>query len=133
MPRTETPPRRRAGISLVANFLVSWTLLPFALPPFRAYSLSELFDVLLWQGMGAVGWPSGLVGGLANLVLNRKLSDLVSLLWLLIYPMMSLLLISALSPKRSRLWVLVLLHLLLPGSFAVLWRKILDGYDFMKG
>jgi hypothetical protein len=121
------------GISLVINFLLSWTLLPFVLPPFRFYSLRELMEVLLWQGMGMVGWPLGLVGGLANLVLHRKLSDLVSLLSLSIYPMMFLLLILALYPRRPRRWALVLLHLVLTGTFAAVWYKVLNGYDFMRG
>jgi len=107
--------------------------LPFVLPPFRVYSLRELFEVLLWQGMGLVGWPLGLLGGLANLVLHRRLPDLVSLLSLSIYPMMFLLLILALNPKRPRQWALVLLHLFLTGSFAVVWYKVLNGFDFMRG
>ena len=107
--------------------------MPLVLPPFRLYSVRELVEVLLWQGMGMVGWPLGLVGGLANLVLHRKLSDLVSLLSLSIYPMMFLLLILALYPKRPRRWVLVVLHLFLTGSFAAVWYKVLNGYDFMRG
>lgn len=56
------------------------------LPPFRLYSGRELLEVLLWQGMGLVGWPVGLVGGLANLLLHRAGTDLVSLL-LAMYPL----------------------------------------------
>ena len=60
------------------------------LPPFRLYSGRELLEVLLRQGMGLVGWPVGLVGGLANLLLHRAGTDLVSLLLLAMYPVMLL-------------------------------------------
>lgn len=134
MVKTEIASRRTAaGISLAVNFLLSWTLLPFVLPSFRVYSLRKLFEVFLWQGMGAVGWPLGLVGGLANLLLRRELSGLTGLLSLSIYPMMFLLLILALYPERPRQWALVLLHFFLTGSFAVVWYKVLNGYDLMKG
>jgi hypothetical protein len=117
----------------VVNSLLSWTLLPFVLPPFRVYSLRELFEVLLWQGMGAVGWPLGLVGGLANLVLQRRMPDLVGLLSLSIYPLMLLLLVLAVYPTRPRQWALVLLHVFLTGSFAAVWYKVLNGYNLMRG
>jgi len=32
-----------------------------------------------------------------------------------------------------RWWALVALHLVLVGSFALMWYKVLKGYDFMKG
>ena len=127
------PNRIAAGISIAVNFLVSWTLLPLALPPFHGYSLRELIEVLLWQGMGMVGWPLGLVGGLANLCLHRAGTDLVSLLLLSMYPVMFLFLIFSLFPKRPKWWVLAVLHIVLVGSFAVVWYKVLNGYDFMKG
>jgi hypothetical protein len=127
------PNRIAAGISIAVNFLVSWTLLPFALPPFHGYSPRDLIEVLLWQGMGIVGWPLGLVGGLANLCLHRAGTDLMSLLLLSMYPVMLLFLILSLFPKRSKWWVLFVLHIVLAGSFAVVWYKVLNGYDFMKG
>ena len=40
---------------IAVNGLLSWTLLPLVLPPFRLYSERELLEVLLWQGMGLVG------------------------------------------------------------------------------
>ena len=49
------------------------------------------------------------------------------------YPVMLLFLILSLFPKRPKWWVLALLHLLLIVSFAVVWYKVLNGYDFMKG
>jgi len=90
------------------------------LPPFRLYSGRELLEVLLWQGMGLVGWPVGLVGGLANLFLLRAGTDLVSLL-LAMYPVMILLLLFSLIPQRPQWWVLAVLHLALTGTFAVVW------------
>jgi hypothetical protein len=44
-----------------------------------------------------------------------------------------LLLILALYPRRPRQWALVLLHLFLTGTFAAVWCKVLNGYDFMRG
>ena len=65
---------------IAVNGLLSWTVWPLVLPPFRLYSGRELLEILLWQVMGLVGWPLGLVGGLANLLLHRAGTDLVSLL-----------------------------------------------------
>jgi hypothetical protein len=127
------PNKIAAGISILINILLSWTLLPLALPPFRGYSLRELSEVLLWQGTGTLGWPLGLVGGLANLLPHHKAADLPGLLCLVIYPMMLLLLLLALFPKRPKRWALALLHLLLIFSFALVWYRVLNGYDFMKG
>ena len=47
--------RRAAGLAIAANLLLSGTVLPLAMPPFRVYSAGELLEVLLWQGMGMVG------------------------------------------------------------------------------
>ena len=44
---------------IAVNGLLSWTVLPLVLPPFRLYYGRELVEVLLWQGMGLVGWPVG--------------------------------------------------------------------------
>jgi hypothetical protein len=108
-------------------------MLPFALPPFRSYSLRELSEVLLWQGLGLVGWPLGLVGALANHFLHPAGTDLVSLLLLSMYPTMIFLLMLSLFAKRPKWWALALLHIVLTISFAVIWYKVLNGYDFMKG
>jgi hypothetical protein len=72
----------------------------------------------------------GLVGGFANLLLRRNLSDLARFLFLSIYPMMLLILLVALFARRLQRWALVLLLIL---SFSLIWYKVLNGYDFMKG
>jgi hypothetical protein len=117
--------------SLVINFLLSWTILPLAVPPFRIYSLRALMEVLLWQGMAVVGWPLAILGGFASLILQGNVSDLVPLLIVLIYPTMLLLLVFVLFSKHSKQWMLILLHILLTFSFAAIWYQVLNGYDFM--
>ena len=119
--------------TLIVNFLLSWTILPLAVPPFRIYSFHELIEVLLWQGIGAVGWPFAILGGFASIILQGKVSNLVALLLVLIYPTMLLLLIFVLFSKRFKWWVLILLHMLLTFSFAAIWYQVLNGYDLMIG
>jgi hypothetical protein len=118
---------------LIVNSLLSWTILPLAIPPFRIYSGRELLEVLLWQGFGVVGWPLGILGGFANLILQGKVSDLVTLLFVLIYPTMLVLLIFVLFSKHSKQWMLIFLHILITFSFAAIWYHVLNGYDFMIG
>jgi hypothetical protein len=125
--------RRTAAISIAVNFILAWTILPLVIPPFRLYSLRELIEVLLWQIMGMVGWPLALVGGVANLLLQGESTGLISLLFILVYPIMLLLLVLVLTSKRPERWVLILLHTLVTFSFAVVWYRVLNGYDFMIG
>ena len=122
--------KRSVGPSILINFLLSWTLLPLVIPPFRIYSFRELVETLLWQGMGAVGWPLALIGGAANLLLQGKLTGLPSLLLVVIYPIMLLLIILVLSSKRPKPWTLILLHVLITFSFAAVWYQVLNGYEF---
>jgi hypothetical protein len=118
---------------LIINFLLSWTVLPLAIPPFRVYSFRELMEVLLWQGMGAVGWPFAILGGFASLILQGTMSGLTNLLLVLIYPTMLLVLIFVLFSKRSKQWVLIILHMLITFAFAAIWYQVLNGYEFMPG
>jgi len=119
--------------ALLVNFLLSWTILPLAVPPFRIYSFRESMDVLLWQGIATVGWPLAILGGFVSLILQGGVSDLVTLLLVLIYPTMLLLLIIVLFSKHPKLWMLIMLHMLLTISFAAIWHQVLNGYDFMLG
>ena len=122
--------KRPVALSILINCLLSWTLLPLVIPPFRIYSIRELIETLLWQGMGAMGWPLALIGGVANLLLQGKLTGLSSLLLVVIYPIMLLLLILVLSSKRPKPWTLILLHMLITFSFAAVWYQVLNGYEF---
>ena len=124
--------KRPVGLSILINFLLSWTLLPLVIPPFRVYSLRELIEALLWQGMGAVGWPLALVGGASNLLLQGNLNGLPSLLLMVIYPIMILLVFFVLRSKRPKPWTLILLHMLITFSFAAVWYPVLNGYEFMR-
>ncbi len=124
---------RTVVASLIVNFLLSWTILPVVIPPFRFYKFHELGEVLLWQGMGAFGWPLACFGAAASFLLQGKSSNLVALLFVLIYPAMLCLLLLVLCRRRAKRWELGLLHLLLTFSFAAIWYGVLNGYDFMRG
>ena len=119
--------------TLIVNLLLSWTILPLAVPPFGFYSGLELMEVLLWQGIGAVGWPLAILGGCAWLILQGNGAELLALLIVLSYPAMLLLLIFVLFSNRSKWWMLILLHMLLVFSFAAIWYQVRIGYDFMIG
>ncbi|HSB89554.1 MAG TPA: hypothetical protein VLD63_05965 [Anaerolineales bacterium] len=121
------------GGSLALNGLASWTLLPLAIPPYHGYSLSQLLDVLLWQGIGAVGWPLAVIGAALSLPFAQGAVELGSFLLLLLYPAMLFLLIRVFAAKALRRWELPLLHLLLTLSFAAIWYRVLNGYGFMAG
>jgi hypothetical protein len=82
---------------------------------------------------GAFGWPLAILGGFASLLLQGKVSDLVALVLVLTYPTMLLLLVFVLFSKRSKQWVLIVLHMLTTFSFAVIWYQVINGYDFMIG
>jgi len=119
---------------LLVNFLISWTILPLAVPPFGFYSLNNLMEVLLWQGIATIGWPFAILGGFANLIQLGNVASLASLLVVLIYPSMLLLIIFFLFSKRNKRWMLILLlHILLTFSFVAIWYQVLNGYDFMIG
>lgn len=124
--------KKPVGLSILINFLLSWTLLPLVIPPFRIYSIGELIEALLWQGMGAVGWPLALIGGVANLLLHGKLTGLSSFLLIVIYPVTLLLLFFVLRSKHPRPWALILLHMLITFSFAAVWYPVLNGYEFKR-
>jgi hypothetical protein len=121
------------GFALILNFLLSWTILPLALPPWRGYSAYELFEVLLWQAMGAIGWPLSILGGLANSILGGNVPSLGTLLLVLIYPVMLILLVIVLVSRRASSVGLILLHILLTLSFAAVWIQVLNGVKFSMG
>jgi hypothetical protein len=124
---------RTIFVSIAVNSLLSWTILPFLIPPFQIYSLGQLIEVLFWQVLGTVTWPIAILGGCFNLFLQGSLTDLGTLAIMLIYPGMLFLLIRILRAKQSRGWELILLHFLISFSFAVVWYQVLNGYDFMTG
>jgi hypothetical protein len=118
--------------TLIANFLLSWTLLPFLIPPFRGYSPSEFFEVLFWQSIGAVGWPFVLLGVVLSVSFGAKLTNADSL-FTLMYPAIQFLLVRSAISRTQRYWELILMHVLVTLSFAVVWYYVLNGYDFMSG
>ena len=118
---------------LAVNLVVSWTILPFAIPPFGGYSFSNLFEVLLWQTICAVGWPFAVLGILLSLPFGQGIPHCLDLLLILLYPAALILLIRTLTAKVVRNLDLFLLHILLTISFVVVWYRVLNGYDFMVG
>lgn len=132
MERLFTRVKAVAG-GIVANLLLSWIVLPFVIPPFGLYSLRDLGEVLLWQGIAMIGWPLALFGGIVSFLFQPGSAGLGALLVLLIYPAMLVLLILVLSSKPLRPWALVLFHVVLTLSFAAVWYQVLNGYDFQVG
>ena len=118
--------------TLIANFLLSWTLLPFVIPPFRGYSPSEFFEVLFWQSIGAVGWPFVFLGVVLSVPFGAKLTSADSL-FTLMYPAIQFLLVRSAISRTPRHWELILMHMFVTLSFAVVWYYVLNGYDFMSG
>ena len=122
----------RISLPLAVNILLSWTLLPFVIPPFESYSLSKSLEVLLWQGICMVGWPFALLGMVLSFPFGTTLTS-ASTLFILIYPIIQVLLVRSMLSRISRRVELILLHLFVPLSFAVVWYYVLNGYDFMLG
>lgn len=120
-------------IPLAINILISWTILPFAMNPAVVYSIGDLFEVILWQGIGLVGWPLAIVSGLLSLLISQDISQVGAMVMIMIYPAMLALLVRALFVKVVRLWDLAIPHLLIALSFVVIWAMVLNGYDFMLG
>jgi hypothetical protein len=125
--------KKSAGVSIGVNLVLSWTLLPLIIPTGRIYSFPELIEVSLWQGVGTIGWPMALIGGFAGLISQGNGTDLLALLFVLIYPISLLLLIFVFSSKHPKGWVLVLLHILIASSFMNVWYQVFNGYNFMVG
>ena len=120
------------SLSLAINILLSWTLLPFVIPPFEGYSLSEFFEVLLWQSICTVGWPFALLGIVLSLPFGARLTS-ASAIFILIYPIIQVLLVRSMISRMPRRVDLILLNLFVTLSFAVVWYYVLSGYDFMLG
>jgi hypothetical protein len=121
------------GGSLVITILLSWMILPLAIPPFQRYSPSDLLEVLLWQVIAAFGWPFAILCGLLSQIFAQGNVILLPLFLTLVYPAMLLLLGRAIFSKSLQRWELPLLHLLIAFSFTVIWYYVLNGYNFMSG
>ena len=120
------------SLCLAVNILLSWTLLPFVIPPFGGYSVSEFLEVLFWQCIGAVGWPFALLGVVLSIPFGAKLTS-ASVLFILMYPIIQILLVRSIISRTPRRVELILLNLFVTASFAVVWYYVLNGYDFMSG
>jgi hypothetical protein len=123
----------RLGLSLAFNILLCCTFVPFVIPPFGGYSFSALLEVLLWQGIGMVGWPFALLGVALSIPFGAKLTSAASFLFMLLYPAIQFLLIRSVITKAFHRVDFILLHILVIFSFVVVWYYVLNGYDFMAG
>lgn len=121
------------SLSLAVNILLCCTLVPFVIPPFDGYSFSTLIEVLLWQGIGMVGWPFALLGMALSIPFGAKLTSVDSFLFILLYPAIQFLLIRSVISKTPRRIDFILLHIFITFSFVVMWYYVLNGYDFMAG
>jgi hypothetical protein len=121
------------SISLAINVLFSLTILPYAIPPFGSYTLRDILEVLLWQGIAAVGWPFGILGSLLSLISDPEAVRVGDFLLILQYPAMLAVIVRLLISRVVQRWERVLLRLLVISSFAALWYSVLNGYDFMMG
>lgn len=118
---------------LIVTILLSLTVLPFAIPPFRSYTIQELSEVILWQAIGVVGWPFALLGALLTLPFGGPAFGILPLALTLTYPVTLLLLFLSLTSRRLHPRKIALMNLLILISFAAVWYSVLNGYDFMSG
>jgi hypothetical protein len=125
--------RQKALLSLTATGLLSWTILPLAIPPFGAYTLAQAMEVSLFQVIGAIGWPLAILGVIASTLMGSSLGSLASVFGILIYPAVLLLGLRVFAARRRMPWELPLLHVLLVVSFALVWYAVRNGYNFMVG
>jgi hypothetical protein len=122
----------RIILPLLMNALLSWSLIPYVIPAFEGYSVTQLFEVLLWQSMYMVGWPIAILGVILSYPFYTESVE-ASAFFILMYPVIQILLVVSIFSKAPRRGVLILLHVLIPLSFAVLWYYVHHGYDFMPG
>ncbi|MCX6083179.1 MAG: hypothetical protein NTW32_26935 [Chloroflexi bacterium] len=121
------------SLSLAVNILLCCTLVPFVVPPFEGYSFSTLLEVLLWQGIGMVGWPLALFGMALSIPFGAKLTSVASFLFIILYPTIQFLLIRSVISKALHRLDFILLHVFVIFSFVIVWYYVLNGYDFMAG
>ena len=130
---SKNPTLKTIWISLALNILLCCTLLPLALEPDQIFTLQDLLEVILWQGLALVGWPLAIVMGVLQFIRQGIFMDTRSFLSLMIYPVGLVLLALTIFLKRGKFFSLVIFHLLLILSFVVTWYSVRSGYDFMLG
>jgi hypothetical protein len=125
--------RARVAIGVGVNVLLSWGVLPLLLTSTRAATRGDFAEVAMWQTVGMVAWPLAILGGVLSLVFQQATTKLWPLLFVLVYPTMLFLFVYLLRSKRQAYWAVIALHLLITASFAAVWYRVLNGYDFMVG
>ena len=123
----------RLSLSLAVTILLCCTILPFLIPPYELNSISDVLEVLLWQGIATIGWPFALLGMALSLPFGARLTSATPLLLMLIYPVIQSLLIWSIISITPRRLVFILLHIFIILSFTVVWYYVQNGYDFMFG
>ena len=118
---------------LLANFILSWLVLPFLINPFCFRSISDYVSNLGMsigiQVAALVTWPLALV---MSLIFGGAIKW-VDLAWLLMYPALTFLLIRVVVLKSHVRFDTVLLHSLIALSFGRVWHSLIYGFDFMVG
>ena len=119
----------RLGLSLALNILLCSMLLPLVF----STSLAGMLEVLLWQGIGLVGWPFAFLGMALNLLFGGDFPDLVPFLLTLLYPAIEFLIVRIAISQSPRRLEFVLLHVFVVVSFVGMGTYVFNGYDFMVG
>lgn len=118
---------------LVVTTLLSLTLLPLVIPPFRPPSMAEVGEVLLWQTIANIGWPVAIAGAILSLATGAVVTDPTSLALLLAYPFTYFILLRSLAARTVVVWHAVLLNALVLATYAGIWYGVGNGYSFMSG
>ncbi len=117
----------------MANFILSWLVLPFLINPFGFRSISDYVSnsgmSIGIQVVALVTWPLALV---MSLIFGGVIKW-VDLAWLLMYPALTFLLIRVAVLKSHGRFDTVLLHSLIALSFGRVWHSLIYGFDFMVG
>jgi len=120
-------------ISLAINLLFCCTILPLTLQSGSFFSVSQLLETLLWQGLGLIAWPITLIMAFVSPLFSGNLPQLSDLLILFLYPLIEISLVMVLVLKNKKWIPLISAHIMVLISFTITWMAVFTGYNFMVG